>query len=144
VTTWHAFQVIAFQSLHVVARYAWPVSVALVLGAVSAVAIGAPLRDPRFRRRAWLLLVTYVIPVAVIGVGALLRYDGPRTEYVEPAIWRAIVLWGVVLAHVIAIVVAVFLMPGSRIRAAAVGLPGIWLSLSAGFVAAFAIAGVGP
>jgi hypothetical protein len=141
---WQAFHVIAFQSLHLVARYAWPVSLALILGAAAAVVVGAPLRDRKFQRMVWILLATYVIPLAVMGVGALLRYDGPRSEYVEPSIWRIVVLWGVVLGHVITIVVAVFLMRGWRVRAAAVGVPGVWLSSSAGLVAAFAIAGVGP
>jgi len=68
----------------------------------------------------------------------------PGTEYVEPAAWRVAVLWSVVLAHIVAVATAVILMRGARIRVAAVGLPGIWLSLSTGLVAAFAIAGASP
>ena len=142
-TTWQAFQAIAFHSLHLT-RYVWLVSVALVLAAVAALVIGVPLRHAQFRRRFGVLLLTYLIPVVIIGIGAVFRYDGPRTEYVEPAAWRGAILWGVVLAHILAVAAAVILMRGWRIRVFVVSLPGLWLSLSTGFVSAIAIAGVGP
>jgi hypothetical protein len=117
----------------------------LIVVALGAVIFGAPLRESTFRRKFSLLLATYAIPVVIIGVGAILRYDGPPAPgWAEPPAWRGAVLWAVVIAHVAAVVAAAILMRGARIRAVAVGLPGIWLSLSSGFVAAVAIGGVGP
>ena len=125
--------------------YAWPITVVLIAGATTALVFRAPFRDPRFRRGLKLLLISYAIPVVIIVIGAVLRYDGPRAPaYVEPPVWRGIVLWSAILVHIAVLVAGVIFMRGARIRAAAVVLPGIWASLSSGFVAGIAIAGVGP
>ena len=144
VTTWDAFQAIAVESWKVAAA-TWPVILVLGLVALAALAIGAPLRNPQLRGKAALLLSTYAVPVVVMGVGAVLRYDGPRaSQYVEPATWRFAVLYGVVLSHVLMLVAAAVLVKGARVRAVAAILPGIWLTLCTYFVAGIAIAGVGP
>jgi ABC-type spermidine/putrescine transport system permease subunit II len=143
-TTWQAFQAMAFHSLDL-AVYAWPISVALAVLAAGALMVGAPLRNQVFRRRLRLMLFTYVIPLVIVAIGAFLRYDGPRApEYIEPPAWRGAVLWGAVVVHLAALIAAVTLMKGARLRVAAIVLPGIWLSLSSGFMAGIAIAGVGP
>jgi hypothetical protein len=143
-TTWHAFEAMAFHAMDL-AIYAWPISAALAAAAICALAIGAPIRDQLFHRRLRLMLVTYVIPVVIMAIGAFLRYDGPPApEYAEPPAWRVAVLWAAVATHIVAFIATVTLMRGTRIRAAAIVLPGVWLSLSTGFVAGIAIAGVGP
>jgi len=92
-----------------------------------------------------ILAIAYAIPITVMVVGAVLRYDAPRElGYVEPPAWKAAVLCAGLVAHIGAFVARVVVLRGARIRAAAVVLPSIWLSLSSGFVAGIAIAGVGP
>jgi hypothetical protein len=128
-----------------VALYAWPVSAAVVIPALIALTVGSPFRDPVFRSRLSLMLTTYAFPLAVVAVGTIFRYDGPsHPSWVEPPSWYGAVLWSVILMHALAVISAPILMKGVRLRSAALVLPGLWLSLSAGFVAAIVIAGVGP
>jgi hypothetical protein len=144
VTTWDALQAIAFESMKVIVA-AWPVIVVLALTAIAGLIVGLPLRNPQLRRKVALLLTLYAIPIVVIGIGAILRYDGPRApQYVEPSVWRFVVLYGVVLSHLLIFIAAVIFLKGARIRAAAVALPSIWLTLCTYFIAGIAIAGVGP
>jgi len=128
-----------------VALYGWPISLAVLAGAIGSLLIGRPLQSAQFRQRLRLLVVTYVVPFAVLAVGILLRYDGPRMpEYVEPPAWRGAVLWGVTALHAAIVVALAVFMKGARLRAIALSLPGFWLSLCATFVSGIMIAGVGP
>jgi hypothetical protein len=143
VTTWQAAQVIAIEAYRA-SIYLWQVTAALITVAMAALLLPSLKKVP-VRRRLIPLLLSYVMPVAIIGIGAVLAYDGPRGgTYVEPPLWRGVVLWGALLAHVGILIGAVVLMRGARVRAAAVVLPGVWASLCTGVVSAFAIAGVGP
>lgn len=126
------------------AIHAWPITLAFGLSLVAALLVGSPLRDPQLRRRMRMLPLTYVIPILIVAIGAVLHYDGPRPEWVEPPSWRIAVLYALVSAHLLAFLVAVVLMKGARIRTAAVVLPGIWLTLSTYFIAGIAIVGIGP
>jgi hypothetical protein len=124
---------------------AWPISLVVLSAALLALAIGSPFRDPLFRRRLPVVLLTYVFPVAVAIVGAVFRYDGPpHPSWVEPPPWYGIVLWAVIAVHGLVAISAPIFLKGVRARSTALVLPGVWLSLSAGFIAAIAIAGVGP
>lgn len=123
----------------------WPISLALAVGAVVACTFGSSLLDSRFRLGLKFIALGYAMPIAIIVVGAVLRYDVPREfAYVEPPIWRGVVLYAVLLANIVALAAAVKLMHGARVRAAALALPSIWITLSSGFMAGIAIAGVGP
>jgi len=122
------------------ARYLWPVSVVILLAAVLAIAIRPPIRDPRFRKALPWIVATYAFPLAVLGVGTVLRYDGPPPpNWVEMPSWRGGVVWGVVIAHGLAAVALAIAHRGVRLRSFALALPGVWLSVSVGFVAILAI-----
>ena len=140
---WQLFHQLAAHSLDL-AIYVWPLSLAVLLAAAIALFVGDPFRNPHLRSRFPLLLITYVFPVVILIVGIVLRYDGPpHPHWVEPPLWRGVVLGGVIIVHALTLAVAAVLMRGAQIRAAAIMLPGFWLSLSCGFVSAIAIGGVG-
>jgi hypothetical protein len=125
----------------------WPASVLLVVVLVLALTVKAPFRDPAFRRFVPVMFVTYGFPLLVLLVGTVFRYKWPAgnpSVYVEPSALHVAVLWAVIAAHAVALIASPIFMRGVRIRSAAIVLPGFWLTLSAGFVAAIAIAGVGP
>jgi predicted permease len=125
--------------------HAWPISLLLVLAALVALFVGHPFREPQFHSRVRAILLTYLFPVAVLSVGALLRYDWKANpKWVEPPDWYGGVLWGVVAIHVAVLLAIVIGSKSGRLRSAAVLLPGLWLTLSCGFMAAIAIVGVGP
>jgi len=87
------------------------------------------------------------VPVLLLLAGTSLRYElhGPsHPNWREPPAWYGGLLWALVLANAAIVILALFRLRGSRIRAAGVLLPGLWLSLCALFPAAFAIIGVGP
>jgi len=128
-----------------VALYAWPVSAVVALPALIALTLGSPFTNPIFRGRLPLMLTTYAFPLAVVVVGIIFRYDGPsHPDWVEPPSWYGTVLWSVILMHALAVISVPIFMKGVRLRSVALVLPGLWLSLSAGFVAAIVMAGVGP
>ena len=127
------------------AIYLWPVSAVLAAIAIAAITIGFPLRDASLRHKLTFVLIPYAMPIVIMVIGAVLRYDGPpHPQWVAPPEWRAWVLWFAVLANILAVIAVVMLARGARIRAAAVSVPSIWLSLSSGFIAGVAIEGVGP
>jgi hypothetical protein len=141
--TSEALQALAVESWRIVA-YAWPITAVLFLAAVMALSVGLPLRNAAFRGRLMLPALTYIFPVVVLFLGALLRYDGPPAPaWVEPAAWRGIMVWVFVVLHVAALVAVTVLLRGARIRAAAIVLPGVWFTLVAGFLAIIAIVGRG-
>jgi len=113
------------------AAYAWPISVGLVIVAVLALTVGSPFRSLTFRNHLSLMLATYLMPLI-------------QPNWVEPPPWRGAALWAVIVIHAVALVAAPALMKGVRLRSLAIVLPSFWLSLSAGFMAGIAIAGVGP
>jgi len=144
VTSAAAFRELAKHSLDL-AIYAWPISVVLVTLALVALFYGNPLAQAQFRRGLRIILPTYAFPLAMIIVGTLLRYDWiAHPTWTEPPDWHGAVLSGVLILHAIAIITVTLVMKGLRMRSAAIILPGFWLSLSSGFVAGIAIAGVGP
>lgn len=125
--------------------YAWPLSLVLVVAALLAFFVGYPLKQPQFRRRLRVILPTYLFPIAVLFVGAVLRYDWQaHPKWVEPPDWHGAILWTVLIIHVVVILAITISSKSARIRSAAILLPGLWLSLSSGFMAAIAIGGVGP
>ncbi len=127
-----------------IAIYAWPISLVLVLAALVALFVGHPLRQPQFRGRIRVILPTYLFPIAVLIVGAVLRYDWhANPKWVEPPDWHGGVLWAVVIIHVVVLLAISMASKSARLRSAAILLPGLWLSLSCGFMAAIAIGGVG-
>jgi hypothetical protein len=127
------------------AMFAWPVSLAVLVAALLALTVGSPFRDSTFRKRMPWILASYVLPPAVVVVGAVLRYDWVRhPNWVEPPAWHGAVLWAVILIHAVVLIAGPVFLRGIRVRSAALVLPGFWLSLSAGFIAAIAIGGVGP
>ncbi len=143
-TTLRAFGYVARESMDL-AIYLWPISVVLAAAAIAALTFGFPLRDAYLRRKLPIVFIPYAMPIVIMGIGAVLRYDGPpHPQWVEPPEWRGWMLWSALAAHVLAVIAVVVLTRGARIRAAAVAVPSIWLSLSSGFTAGFAIAGVGP
>ena len=125
----------------------WPVSVVLVAVLALALTVKSPFRDPAFRRYVPVMFVTYGFPLVVLLVGTVFRYKWPAgnpSAYAEPPTLHVVALWTVIAAHAVALIASPIFMRGVRIRSAAIVLPGFWLTLSAGFVAAIAIAGVGP
>ena len=126
------------------ALYLWPVSVVILLAAVLAIAIRPPFRDATFRKALPWILATYAFPLAVVGVGTVLRYDGPPPpNWVEMPSWRGAVVWAVVIAHGLAAIALALVRRGVRLRSFVLALPGVWLSVSVGFVAILAIYAVG-
>jgi hypothetical protein len=122
------------------ALYLWPVSAAILLAALLAIAIRPPFRDEAFRKAVPWILATYAFPVAVVAAGTVLRYDGPPPpNWVEMPHWRGAVVWGVVIAHGLAAVALAVFRRGVRLRSFALALPGVWLSASVGFMAILAI-----
>src|SRR5438045_6713777 len=92
---------------------AWPISLVVLVGALVALTVGSPFRNPIFRRRVPVVLLTYVFPVAVAIVGTVFRYDGPpHPGWVEPPQWYGHVLWAVIAAHVSASVAAPIFLKG--------------------------------
>ena len=127
------------------AIYLWPISLVIVLSACVALFAGHPLRQPQFRDRIRVVLLTYLFPVAVLVVGAVLRYDWKANpKWVEPPDWHGWVLWTVVIFHIVVLLAIAIASKSARLRSAAILLPGLWLSLSCVFMAAIAIGGVGP
>jgi hypothetical protein len=144
VTTLQALGYIARDSLDL-AIYLWPISVALAVAAIAALTVGFPLRDVHLRRKFAIVVVPYAMPIIIMTIGAFLRYDGPpHPQWVEPPEWRGWVLSSALVANIVAVIAVVVVSQGARIRVAAAAVPSIWLSLSSGFVAGVAIAGVGP
>jgi hypothetical protein len=91
------------------------------------------------------LAVSYLFPFGVLIVGFLLRYDGPpHPNWRQPPEWRAYVLYLPILLHIVFVVGTLVALRRRRVRAAALLVPGLWLSLCALPPAGFAIAGVGP
>jgi steroid 5-alpha reductase family enzyme len=122
----------------------WPITLAILTIAVIALTVGRPLQDRAFRQRLPLLLITYALPLIVLIVGTIFRYDWTNhPTYVEPPYWYGLLLWGVVAIHGLTLIAAPILMARARLRSAAIVMPGFWLTLGAGFVAGIAIAGVG-
>ena len=126
------------------AVWLWPVSAAIVVAAVVAFGIGV-VRGNTPLRRTWAIVAAgYAMPILVIAIGAVLRYDGPPPpQWIEPPEWRGWLLWAVLAANVIAIIAVGILTQGARIRATIVALPSVWLTASSVFVAAMAILGRG-
>jgi hypothetical protein len=99
----------------------------------------------RGRKGLRLILATYAFPVVFIIVGTVLRYDWvAHPIWTEPPDWHGVVLYAVLLLHAIALIAVTLVLKGMRLRSVAILLPGFWLSLSGGFVAGIAMAGVGP
>jgi hypothetical protein len=143
-TSADAFRALVRHSLDL-ALYAWPISLVLIAVALFALFYGKPLAQLQFRRGLWAILPTYAFPVAVIIVGTVLRYDWvAHPTWTEPPDWHGVVLWAVLVLHAIALIAVILVLKGVRMRSAAILLPGFWLSLSCGFVAGVAMAGVGP
>lgn len=127
--------------------YLWPVSIAVLGLFLTALLAGAPLRDPRFRRSLRLLSITYLVPLAVLLAGTLLRYEAhgpPHPDWQRPPEWFFYVLLAPVILHLLVLVGGFVAAKGFRLRALGVLLPGVWLSLCAYFIAASYVNGVGP
>jgi len=127
--------------------YYWPISVAVLASAVAALTVRSPLHDPRFRGRLRLLTLTYAIPPVILLIGTLLRYElhgPPHPNWREPPAWYGYLLWAVVIFHVAVLMGSLVAMRGTRLRAAGVLLPGVWLSVCAFIPAGFSVVGVGP
>lgn len=125
--------------------YAWPITAVIVLLALIALLIGSPFRNPKFRKWFPIILMTYIIPIVVVTIGAMFRYKGPTGQnWVEPPSWYGIVLYAVILFHAIMLISAAIFIKGLRARSIALLMPALWLSASAWFIASIAIAGVGP
>ena len=126
------------------AAWLWPISLALAVAAVGAFCAGFIRGSVPLRRKWIVVLAGYALPVVVIAIGAILRYDGPPSpQWIEPAAWRGWLLWGVLVVNVLAVIAAAILIQGARIRATFLALPSIWLTTSSVFVAAMAILGRG-
>jgi hypothetical protein len=127
--------------------YYWPISVATLASGVAALTVRSPLRDPRFRGRLRLLAIPYAIPLLILLIGTLLRYElhgPPHPNWREPPAWRFHLLLAPLILYAVLLTGAVVAMKGARLRSAGVLIPGAWLSLCAYFPAGFAVAGVGP
>jgi hypothetical protein len=123
--------------------YVWPITLGVIAAALFAAFFGTSLLSAQFRSRLWLLVIPYVFPLVVLAVGAVLHYDGPgHPQWVEPRAWLAMLL-AIVLFHIVAALAIATYLKGMRVRATALLLPSIWLTLSCGLVAAIAIVGVG-
>src|SRR5262245_1330681 len=122
------------------AIYAWPISLVVLGLAFVALTVGSPFREALVPSRMLWLVLTYGFPVVVAVVGAVFRYDGPpHPRWVEPPAWYGAILWGVIAIHGLAAISVPIFMKGIRVRSAALVLPGVWFSLSTGFVAGIAI-----
>ena len=126
------------------AIYAWPVSLAVLATFLAALFFRASGRA-LISRRAPLISATYVFPIVVLLAGAALRYDwNTHPSWVEPAAWRPLAVWAVVILHIAVLLLVAYSATGARWRSTAFLLPGVWLSLSCAFVAVIAVVGVGP
>jgi len=126
------------------ALWAWPVTAAVVLVALAGLVWGRPLEGSRFRALLPKVAATYLMPIALLAVGALLRYERhgpPSPEYEAPSAWFGFALWTPLVVHAVIVVVAVCLSTGVRVRTTAILLPSLWLSCCTLFPAGFAIAG---
>ena len=127
--------------------YYWPISVAVFALGVAALTVRAPLRDPAFRRRLRLLAIPYAVPLLLLLIGTLFRYElhgPPHPNWREPPTWYFYLVLAPLILYAILLGGALIVMRGARLRSAAVLIPGVWLSLCAYFPAGFAVAGVGP
>src|SRR5262245_26900449 len=116
----------------------------LVLG-VGALVASWRLRDQKLQKRALLFSIAYGIPVLILLIGTLLRYDGPpHPNWREPPAWRGWVLLVPLVLSLLLLVRAVVVMRGARLRSAAALLPALWLAICAYIPSGFAVAGVGP
>jgi hypothetical protein len=142
--TMHAFLAIAKLTAEVTAHY-WLVSVVLAVCAVTALVVGRPLHVQSFRRLASVIRVAYAIPVVIVLLGALLRYEHvSQYMYREPPISYGIALYAPVTAYLLVVLACAVLLRGWRLRSTALLGPGLWVSLCATLAAGLAIAGVGP
>jgi hypothetical protein len=125
--------------------YYWPVSVAVLVVGFVGFAARWHLRNPPIREHLLLLTIPYLMPLAVLLAGTLLRYDGPpHPNWREPPAWRGWVLFALVILNVILMAVAIVIMKRARVRSVAAFLPALWLSLCAYLPSGFAVAGVAP
>ena len=127
------------------ALYFWPISLGmLVLGLV---ALGAAWhsRNQSLRKRPLVFLIPYGMPLVILLIGTLLRYDGPpHPNWREPPAWRGWVLLASLVLSLVFVVRGVVVMRGARLRSAAGLVPALWLAVCTYFPCGFAIAGVGP
>jgi hypothetical protein len=139
----HLFGLLAQHALEITI-VVWPVSAGLIVVALSAVLVGAPLRLPKIRLQPYSMLATYLFPTVLLLVGVTFSYDWhAHPKWVEPPDWYGGILWAVLMIHAILLLTISISAKGARLRTAVILLPGFWLSLSCGFIAAIAIAGVG-
>lgn len=137
------FVAIASQTGEIVLHY-WPISLALLIGAIAALTIGSPLGSSAFRRRAGTMALAYLIPLAIVLVGTVLRANQTPTNYGVPRFWQGIALWAPLALYLLTLVAALVLSKRERLRSVAFLAPGLWLSLCATLLAGFAIAGMAP
>ena len=125
--------------------YYWPVSVVVLALGLVGLAARWRMRDPPIRQHLLIFAVPYVVPLAILLAGTLLRYDGPpHPHWREPPAWRGWILFALVVLNVILVVAAVVIMKRARVRSLAAFLPALWLSLCAYLPSGFAVAGVSP
>jgi len=125
----------------------WPVSAALLVFGLAALAWRDSRHPAPLREHRGALASTYLIPLAVLLVGTLLRYElhgPPHPHWRKPPEWYGYLLWTPPVFHLTLVPWLVVRFRGDRERAAGILLPGLWFSLCAVLPAGFAIAGVGP
>jgi hypothetical protein len=140
-----AFITISTMACEIVARY-WYVTLALTALAVAGLVIGNPTRTQAFRRVTRLFGAAYVMPILVVAIGTVLRYDhgSPPVYHGAPPISYAVALYVPIVIYLVVFLGCVVSLRGWRLRSAALLGPGLWFSACATIPAGFAIAGVGP
>src|SRR5690349_19177138 len=134
---WYGFLV---RSAGELAAYLWPVSLALAVAAAFAIRARRSHRDQLARLGPWSLFGMFSAPFLVLAAGTAFRYElyGPPHPHWQPTEdWFGVMLWLPVVLQVVLFVVVLFQQKHSRLSAAGVLLPALWLSFCAVFPAGF-------
>ena len=131
-----------------VALWAWPVSLAFfALGLLGLLVPKLRRGGSLERRERQLISVSYLIPLAMLTVATVLRYDlygPPHPNWEAPPDLFGLLLWAPFAIQLCLVLLIAGLAKGRRLVAVTATLPSVWLSLCTLLPGAVAISGVGP
>ena len=132
-TAWLAEQ--AFSAL----RYYWPVTVVLMAGVVTTLALKFPLLNSQFRSRHLLIFSPLAVTLLILLWGSVMEYSN-SSQSLAPA-WPSCVVLALLIVQALVSIWVVWAMKGYRWFSAFTVALEQWFALACAFVAGMSVTG---